>query len=376
MGFYTNDATAANNTSINSIAMAGSSTPANIDNGIRELAAQGKQFSLDLGGNSAGGSADVLTLSLNDTVLAAYHDKLIFAFVAGNDNATTTPTLNVNSIGAKTIKKAVAGVETAVAAGDLQSGGLYMARYRSSWASAAGAWQLIDLNVASENQNIAGGLTLTSTDAGASAGPILELYRNSATPAASDSLGIVNFSGEDSGGNTTIYASIGAQITDPTNASEDGGFGVQVMKAGTLTSVVSVTAAGIGYANNASANAYQYLGAITTTSGATQSLAGLVLTNFKFLRLVVSGVSHNNASAYVTLDSSQASDAIAAASLFYGFIDVDLTTGIGVAQLGAVGGAAINPYLVSTAYTTATTTVTAGVSAGAFDAGSIAVYGI
>ena len=378
MGFYTNDATAANNTSINSIAMAGSSTPANIDNGIRELAAQGKQFSLDMGGNTAGGSADVLTLSLNDTVLASYHDKLIFAFVGGNDNATTTPTLNVNSIGAKTIAKAVAGVETALLAGDIQAGGLYMARYRSAWASAAGAWQLINLN-AEIAPNItvgASGPVITSTDAGASAGPILELYRNSATPAASDSLGIVNFSGEDSGGNTTIYASIGAQITDPTNASEDGGFGVQVMKAGTLTSVVSVTAAGIGYANNASANAYQYLGAITTTSGATQSLAGLVLTNFKFLRLVVSGVSHNNASAYVTLDSSQASDAIAAASLFYGFIDVDLTTGIGVAQLGAVGGAAINPYLVSTAYTTATTTVTAGVSAGAFDAGSIAVYGI
>jgi hypothetical protein len=146
MGAYANDATAANNTSINSIAMAGSSSPANLDNAIRELAAQLKQLTLDLGGNTAGGTADALTLSLNDTVLAAYHDKLLFAFIAGNDNATTTPTLNVNSIGAKTIKKSVAGVETALAAGDIQAGGLYLARYRSAWASAAGAWHLVDLN--------------------------------------------------------------------------------------------------------------------------------------------------------------------------------------------------------------------------------------
>jgi hypothetical protein len=159
MGFYQNDATAASNTSINSIAMAGSSTPANLDNAIRELAAQGKQFSLDLGGNTAGGSADVLTLSLNDTVLASYHDKLLFAFIAALDNTTTSPTLNVNGIGAKTIKKSVSGVETAVAAGDIQAGGLYLARYRSAWATAAGAWHLVDLNANATSP-------LTSSDIG------------------------------------------------------------------------------------------------------------------------------------------------------------------------------------------------------------------
>ena len=33
------------------------------------------------------------------------------------------------------------------------------------------------------------GMTLTSTDAGATAAPLLDLYRDSATPAASDTLG-------------------------------------------------------------------------------------------------------------------------------------------------------------------------------------------
>ena len=52
MGFYKNDATAANNTSVNGIGIAGSSSPANIDNALRELAAQslGQKIGNLLGG--------------------------------------------------------------------------------------------------------------------------------------------------------------------------------------------------------------------------------------------------------------------------------------------------------------------------------------
>ena len=148
MGFYKNDATAANNTSVNGIAIQGSSSPANIDNALRELAAQGKQFALDIAGaTTVGGTADAITITANDSAADAYFDGMIIGFVAGSDNATTTPTANVNAIGAKTIKKALGsdGAELAVAAGDIQSGGLYLLRYRSAWASGAGALQLIDL---------------------------------------------------------------------------------------------------------------------------------------------------------------------------------------------------------------------------------------
>jgi hypothetical protein len=148
MGFYKNDATAANNTSVNGIAIQGSSSPANIDNALRELAAQGKQFALDIAGaTTVGGTADAITITANDSVADAYFDGMIIGFVAGSDNATTSPTANVNAIGAKAIKKALGsdGAELAVAAGDIQSGGLYLLRYRSAWASAAGAFQLIDL---------------------------------------------------------------------------------------------------------------------------------------------------------------------------------------------------------------------------------------
>jgi hypothetical protein len=79
------------------------------------------------------------------------------------------------------------------------------------------------------------GITVTSTDAGAAAAPYLDLYRESASPAASDQIGEVKFSGEDSAGNKQLYARIYGQIADPTSTSEDGQIRFSTMKAGTET---------------------------------------------------------------------------------------------------------------------------------------------
>lgn len=65
-------------------------------------------------------------------------------------------------------------------------------------------------------------LTVTSTDAGAGAGPIINLIRDSASPAVNDFIGTFTFLGRDSGGASQSYAQIDAQILDPTAASEDG----------------------------------------------------------------------------------------------------------------------------------------------------------
>jgi hypothetical protein len=61
-----------------------------------------------------------------------------------------------------------------------------------------------------------------STDAGAAAGPIVELYRDSASPAALDALGQLKFTGKDSAGNKTLYGAITAFAESPTNGSEVG----------------------------------------------------------------------------------------------------------------------------------------------------------
>ena len=65
-------------------------------------------------------------------------------------------------------------------------------------------------------------LTLKSTDDDAAIGPVLDLTRDSASPAVDDSLGILRFRGDDSGGNVTNYAFLNCFIEDPTDGAEDG----------------------------------------------------------------------------------------------------------------------------------------------------------
>ena len=79
------------------------------------------------------------------------------------------------------------------------------------------------------------GMTLTSIDAGAAAAPLLELYRDSATPAASDTLGEIEFNGEDSAGNKQTYGVIHGSILSPTSTSEQGQLHFETATAGALT---------------------------------------------------------------------------------------------------------------------------------------------
>jgi hypothetical protein len=79
------------------------------------------------------------------------------------------------------------------------------------------------------------GVTLTSTDAGAAAAPTIDLYRDSATPAASDTLGEIEFNGEDSAGNKQAYGVIHASILSPTSTAEQGQLHFETATAGALT---------------------------------------------------------------------------------------------------------------------------------------------
>jgi hypothetical protein len=79
------------------------------------------------------------------------------------------------------------------------------------------------------------GLVLTSTDAGATAAPTLDLYRDSASPAASDTLGEIEFNGEDSAGNKQQYAVIHGSILSPTSGAEQGQIHFETATAGAST---------------------------------------------------------------------------------------------------------------------------------------------
>ena len=78
-------------------------------------------------------------------------------------------------------------------------------------------------------------LTLTSTDVGATAAPILDLYRDSASPAASDTIGEIEFNGEDSAGNKQAYGLIHGSIVSPTSTAEQGQLHFETATAGALT---------------------------------------------------------------------------------------------------------------------------------------------
>jgi len=92
--------------------------------------------------------------------------------------------------------------------------------------------------------------TLTCTDAGAAAGPIVDFYRDSASPAASDITGQIIFNGEDSAGNKQEYARIDSKIIATTSTAENGGLQFYTTSAGTATKQIDLLNTGGQYRGN------------------------------------------------------------------------------------------------------------------------------
>jgi hypothetical protein len=70
------------------------------------------------------------------------------------------------------------------------------------------------------------------SDNGAASGPNVTINRISTSPAAADLIGLIRFTGRDSGGNFTNYVSLTARIDDPTDTSEDGSLLIGTRQAG------------------------------------------------------------------------------------------------------------------------------------------------
>jgi len=117
-------------------------------------------------------------------------------------------------------------------AGTQTFGGIQLFFGTGDWIAYNGAvWQRVEGGSDGNFANV----TLTSTDAGATASPLLELYRDSASPAASDTLGEIEFNGEDSAGNKQAYGLIHASILSPTSTAEQGQLHFETATAGALT---------------------------------------------------------------------------------------------------------------------------------------------
>lgn len=178
------------------------------------------------------GTVNVSSVAGTDTITgtltpvpSAYADGQMFVFVPANTNTGAT-TINLSSLGAKSIF--IGGA--ALTGGELVAGVPVGIRYDGT------QFEVMFVGSASLSQSP----TFASADAGATAGPALTLFRNSASPADDDELGEVLFDGEDDGSNQTTYAKVMAESLDVTDATEDGRLSLWAMVNGTLTRILNV----------------------------------------------------------------------------------------------------------------------------------------
>jgi hypothetical protein len=88
-------------------------------------------------------------------------------------------------------------------------------------------------------------LELVSDDAGATAGPTLDLYRNSFSPFDSDDIGEIKFQGENDNSDKVVFAKITSKVTDASASTEDAILEFHVQEAGSSSTVIQVKGDGI-----------------------------------------------------------------------------------------------------------------------------------
>ena len=139
-------ATAANNNSSAPNGWPEGMAASSVNNSAREMmAALAKWYKDENGTLVTGGSSNAYTLTPNRTV-SAYEGGLSFTFEANHTSSSTTPTLNVSSLGAKTITDQEGN---ALTVGDIVSGGIYRVVYDSG----EGKFKIISQTVTSGGLN-------------------------------------------------------------------------------------------------------------------------------------------------------------------------------------------------------------------------------
>jgi hypothetical protein len=96
------------------------------------------------------------------------------------------------------------------------------------------------LQTTSDGASITGDLTLTSTDASSSEDPTLKLFRNSASPTGGDSIGHIQFTGNNASGTEIVLAEIETVLGGTTAGSEEGRMKLKVSDGGTEFTVIEI----------------------------------------------------------------------------------------------------------------------------------------
>jgi hypothetical protein len=144
---YTWETTAANNDDADSdINFAENQSAASVNNSARALMAGVAGLVRDINGTiTTGGAANAYTVTSNTGHVALATGQMLG--VKANHTNTGAATLNLNTIGAKAIRKYTANGDVALAGGEIVNTGHYSLRYDSTANSAAGAWILLNSTI-------------------------------------------------------------------------------------------------------------------------------------------------------------------------------------------------------------------------------------
>lgn len=135
------DVVAGNNLDLNSISVAEGWLPSTVNNFEREEISQLAKFYDDFGGVNTVTGTNAIAVTTS-TVFTALATGMRMRIVAANSNTGAT-TLNLDAIGAKAVRKIVAGADVALVAGDILAGVGYDIVYSAAANSAAGGWLIL-----------------------------------------------------------------------------------------------------------------------------------------------------------------------------------------------------------------------------------------
>lgn len=196
-------------------------------------------------------------------------------------------------------------------------------------------------------------LILESTSADANDAPDLVLYRNSASPAASDLIGDVVFKGKTSTGADLTYAKIGSQIIDADNASPDAAIFFQTVANGTLANRLLLGPTSMEFASDylLGVGTSNPVGAITV-SGNTGSTAA------QFTAYVYDGTTPGTPGTVLNV-TAVASGTLAVGQYVYGpgvlpntYISAQLSGSTGGVGTYRISASQVTPYTASSPFGT------------------------
>lgn len=117
--------------------------PGTVNGSAKAMMGRLAELVKDMGGALvAAGTANALTVTANSAFTTNVNGRFL-AFRAILDN-TTAATLNVNGIGAKSIRKVTSAGDSALTGAEIQADGIYLVNYSEAVNGAAGGWVLVN----------------------------------------------------------------------------------------------------------------------------------------------------------------------------------------------------------------------------------------